>query len=261
MIRINKPINPPECLSKEGAEFTRIDCENFDLNADAYISNDESFSLQDTYKKDAVKAALRVAQNNKCCYCEKDFRDDPIYVEHFRPFSSSRQAYNTKRYYPGYYWLAYSWENLYLACHPCNSGGKSDVFPLVDDNNRAHYHNKLISDEERLLIDPGKENPREHIRFRSDAPIGETDKGKETIKLLKLNNPKKRPNLIKARLEKLNILQMFRKVVERSLNDPGNVKKAREAEEYKQFLIQAIQPSSEFSSMAKDYLDDFLEQL
>ena len=66
------------------------------------------------YKIVDIKSALEAIHNHKCAYCE--FYDQVLHVEHYRPKN-------------GYHWLAYSWDNLLLACQKCN-GHKKDQFGL-----------------------------------------------------------------------------------------------------------------------------------
>jgi uncharacterized protein (TIGR02646 family) len=256
MIFIDKSIvATPEDLSTE--THTQANREQYDSNSATF-----ALTLHNTYKTPKVKLALRKTQGadengigGKCAYCEKDLREEAAHVDHFRPAGAIMEGIT--KIHPGYYWLAYTWENLYLSCLACNSSFKRDFFPLIDPAKRARSHHDEISNEEPLLIDPSKENPRDHIRFNLDMPEPylNSEKGKITIEIFKLDNEKKRLNLIKARLKFLNILRSFRRVIEFSIVAP------EEIEEYKQFLIESIQPSSEYSSMAKDYLDEFLDLL
>jgi len=264
MIFIDKTIvATPDHLLNE--THTQANCDLFDLNPAPFNSGDDEFVLHNTYKTSAVKRSLRITQGadengigGKCAYCEKDLREEAAHVDHFRPEGAIVNNDGT-RIYPGYYWLAYEWGNLYMSCLACNSSYKKDFFPLVVEENRARSHHDDIDNEEALLIDPGKEgdDPRNHIRFRLDLPEAylDSEKGKKTIDILKLDNEKKRPNLIKDRLKVLNRLIMIREVVEEGLMPPEKLEK------YKEFLFQAVEPSSEYSSMAKDFLDEFIETL
>lgn len=68
------------------------------------------------YKQDDIKQALKQHYHSKCAYCEQYVeRWD---VEHYRPKKV-------------YYWLAYSWDNLLLACPTCNQDYKKDQFEVV----------------------------------------------------------------------------------------------------------------------------------
>lgn len=77
------------------------------------------------YKMSDIKEHLELIYKRKCAYC--DAFVEQIVVEHYRP----------KR--GGYYWLAYSWDNLLLACPNCNEY-KGDAFPVM--LNRVAYDSR-----------------------------------------------------------------------------------------------------------------------
>ena len=74
-------------------------------------------------------------------------------VEHYRPKGAIGSGKTKIR--PGYYWLAYNWNNLYYACADCNQYRKRAAFPLVDETNRALDHHGAIGNEDPLILDPG----------------------------------------------------------------------------------------------------------
>lgn len=87
--------------------------------------SDSAFSSR--YKQDDIKDALKQHYQNKCAYCEQYVeRWD---VEHYRPKKI-------------YYWLAYSWDNLLLACPTCNQNYKGDHFKISQQ--QAQYTNAAI---------------------------------------------------------------------------------------------------------------------
>ena len=182
-------------------------------------------------------------------------------MEHFRPKGAVKQSRGGEIIHPGYYWLAYNWENLYLSCKKCNTGWKGILFPLADPSKRAQSHKSKykITDEKPLFVNPG-EYPRRHIRFRNDAPYPLTKKGKTTIEELGLLADK-RPLLKEARLERLKDLRNYCKVVKYSNEDPTNVRLAKLAARAKKRLKEYAHPSAEFSSMAKDYIKAHLTKL
>ena len=201
MIRVTKPSHPPDAL-RDGADHTRADCAAYDANAVAYSTGKIRFGFdRNVYGHEAVRTALRKAQHRKCCYCEGRFEAfAPFDVEHYRPKGAVRQDENSQRQFPGYYWLAYSWENLYLCCQACNRSGKKDLFPLADDSVRARSHRDDVARESPLLLDPGgMDDPRAHVRFRQERAVGLTEAGRRTIEVLDLN----RPELCDARLGRL----------------------------------------------------------
>ena len=137
------------------------------------------------YKTDDVKKNLEKLYKNKCAFCETNIeRWD---VEHFRP----------KSLYP---WLAYSWDNLLLACPTCN-GHKNNHFELI--NEKAKYKNEDLENIHSLakeydLIENNKfvhpELETEIVNkliFDSNGKVSSTDeKVKYTIKTCKLDREK-----------------------------------------------------------------------
>lgn len=89
-----------------------------------------------------VRGALRAMQGWVCAYCLKALSDGDE-VEHFRPKSL-------------YWWLAYDFNNYFLACHRCNRASvKGTRFPLVEGASRTTWETRAtIDDEPRLLAEP-----------------------------------------------------------------------------------------------------------
>lgn len=120
------------------------------LEAGKYPDSCESRKYDSRYKSDDIKNKLREIYHGKCAYCETSV--EQFDVEHFRP----------KR--GGYYWLAYSWDNLLLSCPICNVA-KGNSFPtsnapVVYDKNRdvmgLFHHLSSVYDllEKPLLVNP-----------------------------------------------------------------------------------------------------------
>jgi len=81
------------------------------------INDGPAHVVTDLYRDPNVKAALEKLFNYKCAYCETPgFAGFSWSVEHFRPKGSVAED----RSHPGYYWLAYTWTNLYPSCVFCN---------------------------------------------------------------------------------------------------------------------------------------------
>lgn len=119
-----------------------------------------------------VKKALTDLQKGICCYCESHY-DVTGYgeVEHFRPKGGWKQDKEDKKlHHPGYYWLAYKWENLMYACKKCNLTYKKNFFPLEEPDKRFKEDTLDISLEKPLLINPYEEqHPENHLTF--DGPV------------------------------------------------------------------------------------------
>lgn len=109
------------------------------------------------------------AQFRKCCYCETVIHKDYNDVEHYRPKASAQCAPGPVRAY-GYWWLAWTWENLLFACPVCNRSEKNDQFPLAANSGSLSDHEAPSGQELPLLIDPASGiNPLEHIIFIREA--------------------------------------------------------------------------------------------
>lgn len=153
------------------------------------------------YGADDVKTQILLDQHDKCAYCECLLNGDFGDVEHFRPKRGYTTPSQPKLVPPGYYWLAYEWSNLLVACSSCNRSFKRNHFALADETGRDIAH-KDISAEAPLFINPTTEDPASHIVFNRHivAPINRdgTDdpKGVYTIDVLKLND---RPRLVNNR--------------------------------------------------------------
>lgn len=205
MIRIHKLASAPEKLLIQGKEQTRKDKISYSHNPSLYQSGEKSFDFKSNiYAHPTVKDALIKAQHGKCCFCETlVFQEGD--VEHFRPKKAVQQNKGEPLIYPAYYWLAYDWNNLYLACKPCNQNYKKNLFPLQNPEKRANNHKADLSIEQPILIDLSQEEPTEFIGFRGAAAYGidPQERGKKSIEILGLN----RQQLRAARREKISDLK------------------------------------------------------
>ncbi|MDU9389045.1 HNH endonuclease [Pseudomonas sp. zfem002] len=157
-----------------------------------------SFAYQ-AYRHEQVKRKLAQLFHNKCAYCETFYSASaPMDVEHYRPKAAVSEADG----HSGYWWLAMSWDNLLPSCIDCNrrrkqhvvdpstsledlydqgrthlalhDAGKKDSFPLKDNDRRLLAESDQYADEDALLLDPTRDDPRLHLRFHidRDSPIG-----------------------------------------------------------------------------------------
>lgn len=249
MILVGRPAQVPASLA-DGAVVTAANCALRDASPqDAEEGKAKFRFLKSIYGPKATKRVFSVAQHSKCCFCEGVF--DAHYagdVEHYRPKKSIREG--NVRTYPGYYWLAYDFSNLFFACADCNQYRKKDQFPLVNDGNRARSHHDNITLEDPLILCPGgPRDPRQHIRFYNDVPMGVTEAGKRTVTALRLD----REPLNRLRRRLIIRLREHEDTVAHLAGDPrpeiiAKVARAR------QELQEAVLPSSEFSAVAQDFI-------
>ena len=250
MIRVVKPPSPQKLT--DGIQKTNENCKAYDANPGDYQTGAKRFSfLTKIYGHKSVRETLMGAQHRKCCFCEGSFLANAAAdVEHYRPKGAVRQNQASTPVKPGYYWLAYTWENLYWCCQTCNRSKKREFFPLQDPTKRAVSHHHDLAQEEPLLLDPGgEEDPREHITFRLERAVDLTLFGETTIQVMDLN----RGDLIEDRLNRLGTIRTLRDIVGIWLSN-GTPELEELAVSATQELERAIAPGSAFSAMAADYL-------
>ncbi len=175
MIAITKG-NSPTILTEKGLELTN----QMKL---AFENGVKKFEFDSAvYGGKMVKNALIKIQHNKCCFCESSLHAQHGDVEHFRPKGGWVQEEKDKLSEVGYYWLAYDWDNLFLACQKCNQTFKKNYFPIENLSGRALNHTHDIAKELHLIINPSIDNPQEHLLFKKEVITSKTVRGKETIK-------------------------------------------------------------------------------
>lgn len=204
---------------------------------------------------DVVKWDLWRAQHQKCCYCEKkeyaSFED----VEHYRPKAAAdRSPGSTERH--GYWWLAFTWENLLFACPMCNRTGKNDGFPLEAGGKALRVRDAPPGEERPLLLDPaGTLNPVAHIEFVATStprpwwarPRDASAHGTWTIEVCKFN----RDELLEARKDYVDNYVMPK------VNDLRNALRSRSAKALGEAFDRArglLRPSQMYVGLAYDAL-------
>jgi len=168
--------------------------------------------------------------HGNCAYCETSSSRFVGDAEHYRPKGRVSVKQNERLVkisvcvddsgkeviHPGYFWLAYDWQNLLPACEHCNKmQGKLDQFPvdakhafgqklspaevaaLTDkpyaSTLRPGWYYLRSKDlnvlEKPLLLHPYFDNPRKHLRFGvrgAIAAIDQDKRGQATIDVLGL---------------------------------------------------------------------------
>ena len=249
MIMVVKPADPPGDLGAGAAETT-ANCASYDATPAAYCDGSSKFKFEKKiYGTADVKAALKRAQFDKCCYCEAVF--DANYagdVEHYRPKGAIGAG--KLRVRPGYYWLAYEWDNLFYACADCNQYRKLAAFPLADETKRARNHHDLVAHEDPLILDPGgPRDPRNHIRFNRDVPTWKTTAGCATVSLLKLD----REALCASRRKHFRLLEALILIIQmgRGRPEPDKIQAVACA---RTALRACMAHDAEFSAATQDLL-------
>jgi uncharacterized protein (TIGR02646 family) len=195
----------PKVLTTKGAEATTKDMDVYAVDPNHEFQFDPQI-----YRDKTVKDILKRLQKNTCCFCEAKVTQVAYgAVEHFRPKGGFQKAKGEPLQKPGYFWLAYDWDNLLFTCQICNSSYKKNLFPLVDETQRAHNQAFSIMHEKPVIINPSMEDPSLHISFHKEIPYGKTYRGKETIQLLGLD---RNEGLNEDRLEKLTKMKAMEEI-------------------------------------------------
>jgi len=233
-------------------EATKELIERYIKYKDDIDNNRKKFKFRsEIYANPVIKNKLKSLQNNKCCFCEA--KVDHIAhgdIEHFRPKAAYKQNEEDDYSYPGYFWLAYDWNNLFFSCQLCNQRHKKNLFPLIDESTRMLNYSGSVSTEDKLFIHPSLDNPEDHIVFIEEIPrhLPGSIRGKETIKSLGLDraslNEDRRESL-KNFINLLNIIKLYPDIPE--LKDSHNAAKTFIRSE----IFEKMSPQSEYSSMFK----------
>jgi hypothetical protein len=138
-----------------------------------------------------IKEALLKMSFDKCCFCEGNTNEESKYVEieHFHP----KSKYDNE---------VVLWENLLPICKRCNT-------------KKGDHDTKL-----EPIINPAKDNPKEHLYLRNYWFYPKTPLGKITIDIIYLNDKhrlkRKRSEVGDAVIEQLH--ELFENVLEFKLN-------------------------------------------
>jgi uncharacterized protein (TIGR02646 family) len=251
MIKIRKPAEPPAVLLERGRPARDRWLAAYDREPEAYRRGRQKFAVNSAiYGHRQVREALIAAQYGKCCFCEARIIATAYGdVEHYRPKAGWRQTADDDLQPPGYYWLAYEWPNLLLACTRCNQEFKQNLFPLRDPARRATSHHDDLSREQPLLLHPAETEPERFLSFRHEVAFAPRANraGSITIAVVGLN----RPALREARrehLSKLHTLYQLRRLAHQRPSDTALQSLAQAAQ---QQLDQAIEDSAPFAAASR----------
>ncbi len=185
-------------LAGKPAEPAKLQSDKVNRAKDAItakVASGQSLSSKHDFPNHWTDKDVRVAiwehHHRKCCYCgrKRDLKREAD-IDHFRPKTETAEDGN-----PGYWWLAYDWNNLFFSCKACNQT-KLSSFPLLSGN-RARVPTDDINLEKPFLPHPIDEDPEEFIGYIWDEsspveevrPVGKDPdgRGSATIKILGLD--------------------------------------------------------------------------
>jgi hypothetical protein len=254
-----------QCQAKQDEHNSAIESGQ-DSQVDPYVYKGTAYNI-----KEGVYIDPEGSFGGKCAYCESNIAADQFAgIEHYRPKSAVKNYQNqniiveingSNVSHPGYYWLAYAWQNFLPTCELCNSVtkkrthgqriGKGNLFPVK--NFRAVVPGEETR-EEPLILNPLVDDPSDHLsidRTGLITPVDSSEEGKVCLSVFGLN---KREALVTARKEKydeartltkayLVALEMDGKEVDKQY---GKLKAFREGKlPYSMAAIQAIKDTVE----------------
>ena len=150
------------------------------------------------YKRPEVHEALLDLFARKCAFCESRISRGAttIIAHHFRPKQEAVAA-DGQVSRPHYWWLAYAWENLYLACPTCATAA-GPRGPVAAERAPVGARGSRLDAEDLLLVDPCRDHPEKHLAFQPHGQVvPRTPKGEHTIATYGLN----RRDLVQERLD------------------------------------------------------------
>jgi predicted ATP-binding protein involved in virulence len=168
---------------------------------------------QEDYLPETLFNDLNQLFQNKCAYCESHLNKTDI-VDRFRPSESVSDQKGQAA--EGYYWLSYTWFNLYLSCTECQRY-KSNYFPVVGSRlgtppvktyqNYEHLQ-EFVSEEKALFLDPCDLKVHSEVQFlydRSGMLEPQSKPANYTLDFLELN----RARLVNERQERIKELSVL----------------------------------------------------
>lgn len=200
---------------------------------------------QERWRNDSVRLALEELFHGKCAYCETVLGPFPGRgtICHHRPKVRAMDLDGSTSA-DHYWWLAYTWENIYPTCHDCNKH-KSTRFPVRGQRVRPWTHGAELAAEQPLLLDPCHDDPAEHLVFMENGEvISNTERGVVTIKVLGLN----RTSLVESRRAVLNRVGALAQRVHALARHSSTEHKHPYADDTLSILRELMHPSGEHSA-------------
>jgi uncharacterized protein (TIGR02646 family) len=191
---------PPGLLGEGSSEAYAAARQHFE--ADTSDLRQKLFTFQPLYGSDAVRSALSRLFSDKCAFCESPLGKsaESGVVHHFRPKQEAVDEDGTVSR-PHYWWLAFRWENLYLACNACVTAAGAQ-FPVEGARAPIGAKGEALDDERPMLLDPCHDDSELDLEFGYDGSVtGRSRRGEVTVTIFALN----RSPLVEARQQAIAV--------------------------------------------------------
>jgi uncharacterized protein (TIGR02646 family) len=190
----------PLSLRSERAERARAAAEKYYREPQRQRLQDRHAFDGRVYQEKDLTQSLADTFHGKCAYCESPVRVNSFAtLDLLRPRSGAVDldgSYDLNHYW----WLAYEWENMLLACVECVRS-KGNRFPVGAERANPPARGGTLELEQPHLIDPCTIDPGEHLIYTEDGYLSSgTKQGATTIEVLSLN----REHLVAGRREALS---------------------------------------------------------
>ncbi len=215
---------------------------------------------------------VKTIMHEKCWYCETSEVRSDMPIDHFRPKNSVAEYPQ----HPGYWWLAFDWENYRYSCTFCNSrrvdvenqtaGGKQDHFPIIQPPAWANDPNADWRAERPVLLDPVNLDDTSLLTYHEngyprelcqDETREEHMRAKQSIYFYHLDHIKavraRKVLAIKIRshVENVDRLEILRQAGQDTRED---------VKFHKREIIKIIREKATFCTAAKIYLQGFRDR-
>jgi uncharacterized protein (TIGR02646 family) len=225
-----------------------------------------------TYKSDIWQYASQFFKkivNGKCWYCESDETRSDMPVDHFRPKNSVAECSE----HPGYWWLAFDWQNYRYSCTFCNSrrvdgenrtsGGKQDHFPIIEPPARAMTENDNWKSERPVLLDPLVEEDTLLLTFHENGYPREKNQNKESFEYIRAKQSiyfyhlDHRKAVVKRKKIAIEIRNHYNEVEKLEAQDNKTQAELDQIKYHRKEIIKKVRSKAPFCSAARVYLQRF----
>jgi uncharacterized protein (TIGR02646 family) len=213
------------------------------------------FRVSDVIGSPEIVQALTNLFSSRCAFCETPIPlPSASNVCHYRPTEGALGSAG-KVDADHYWWTAYEWSNIYLACTECMRF-KGHRFPVAGGRRASQRGGqKSLAREKPLLLDPCNDDPVRYLVFSHKGRVASSNRrGRATIEILGLN----RSSLLSQRAQRAG-------VVHRALNDAEKKLRGATTENdvtaVEKLLADIASVTEPFAGMAQYLLATWLQRL